>query len=136
VSGDESEPDRHAPKGSRARRKSGRGPAADAASHEDASLPASPEVAESALGEEPTLQELEEEWVKMARTILGDKSVDKLSVATDGVARRRSSVDGVKKGLDEGSIKTAEEFYSEFLLLLVNNVMANKSGTEVSIPVH
>ena len=83
-------------------------------------------------------QEPEEEWIKFALNILVDvkshKSFDKLNLNKEDdsdVVRRPCDVDSMKKGLEEGSIKSVHDFYKHFMLMLVNIVMSNSSETEV-----
>lgn len=88
----------------------------------------------------------EEEWVKLASNILLDVTSHKSFVnfrsvengngdidvdVGDGVALRPCSVQSLKKGLDDGSFKSVQDFYAEFLLMLVNGVMEFSSGSEV-----
>ena len=80
----------------------------------------------------------EEEWVRHALNILTEmtnhKSFGKLIVddsVVDKVVFRPCHVDTIKKGLEEGSIKSVQEFYNGFMLMLVNIVMSNSSKSEV-----
>ena len=62
------------------------------------------------------------------------KSFGKLIVdenVVDKVVFRPCNVDSIKKGLEEGSIKSVQEFYNGFMLMLVNIVMSNSSESEV-----
>ncbi len=110
---------------------------------ESASQPASPDdtATLSAVSvEQAPVREPEDEWVKQALNILGDitshKSFNKLTVDVNvdnnNVVRRPCSAGSIRKGLEEGSIQTVHEFYTEFMLMLVNIVMSNSSESEVS----
>ncbi len=110
---------------------------------ESSSQPASPDVTvtlSSGPVEQATVREPENEWVKQALNILGDmtshKSFNKLTVDVNvdnnNVVRRPCSAGSIRKGLEEGSIQTVHEFYTEFMLMLVNIVMSNSSESEVS----
>ena len=60
----------------------------------------------------------------------GDVGVD-VGVGA-GVALRPCSVQSLKRGLDEGSIKSVQDFYADFLLMLVNGIMEFSSGSKVN----
>jgi hypothetical protein len=80
----------------------------------------------------------EEEWTKLASNILSEvvshksfENFQRVDNENAGVVLRPCSVDTLRKGLEEGSIKSVQDFYAEFLLMLVNNLMEFSSGTEV-----
>lgn len=91
------------------------------------------------MSDEQSSRDADEEWVKQASNILVEfaahksfeklNNVDKVNV---GVVLRPCSVESLRKGLEDGSIKSVQDFYAEFLLMLVNNVMESSSGSEVS----
>ena len=110
---------------------------------ESASPPASPDVTakiSSGSVEQAAVREPEDEWVKQALNILGDMTSHKLfnklavdiNVDNNNVVRRPCSAGSIRKGLEEGSIQTVHEFYTEFMLMLVNIVMSNSSESEAS----
>ena len=109
---------------------------------EETSRSATPaDVSEVPLIDEPVSEyrQPEEEWIKFAQNILLDvkshKSFVKLNFDKEDdsdVVRRPCNVDSMKKGLEEGSIKSVHEFHTHFMLMLVNIVMSNSSETEVS----
>jgi hypothetical protein len=149
LSGDESESDLLLPRSTRTRRKSGRAatssvqetPTANVVL-EETSRSASPEASEAILNDNPMPEERqpEEDWIKFALNILLDvkshKSFVKLNIDKEQnseVVLRPCNVDSMKKGLEEGSIKSVHDFYTHFMLMLVNIVMSNSSESEVRL---